>query len=60
MIVVIACIGGWLASLLVGQLSFLPAGVVTVIQFPVTTGAFIALSIETVRYFYNHCLKKRN
>ena len=50
-IVGIAVIGGWLTSLVVDQMSFLPAAVVTVVQFPVTTGAFIALMIELGRFF---------
>jgi NCS2 family nucleobase:cation symporter-2/xanthine permease XanP len=50
-VVGIAVVGGWLGSLAVGHMSFLPPAFVTVVEFPVTTGAFIALVIELSRYF---------
>lgn len=37
---------GWLLSVSVASFGFLPEGLVTVLQFPVTTGALIALLIE--------------
>ncbi len=43
---------GWVLSIYIGELGFLPEGVVTVIQFPVTTGAFIALFIEVLRAIF--------
>jgi NCS2 family nucleobase:cation symporter-2/xanthine permease XanP len=44
---------GWLLSLFVENFEFLPQGVVTVIQFPVTTGALIALLLEVGRITYS-------
>jgi xanthine/uracil permease len=52
--------GGLLVSALVGHLSFLPPGLVTVMQFPVTTGAFIALCIEVVRFFHGKKPQERS
>ena len=50
LVVAVSIIGGIVASLLVDQASFLPTGLITVIQFPVTTGALIALLIESARF----------
>ena len=49
--VLVACsvVLGWVLSVYVGRFDFLPVEVVTVIQFPVTTGAFIALFVEAGR-----------
>ena len=58
-IVGIAVVGGWLVSLVVEYLSFLPAAFVTVVEFPVTTGAFIALMIEISR-FINQKIRQRD
>lgn len=44
---------GWLLSMFAGNLGFLPEEVVTVIQFPVTTGALIALLLEVCRIIYS-------
>ncbi len=49
-LVIVSILGGLAASLLAGGLTFLPPGVVTVIQFPVTTGAFIGLCLELIRF----------
>ena len=51
-LVAISTGGGLLVAAIVGKVSFLPPGLVTVMQFPVTTGAFIALCIEVVRFFH--------
>ncbi len=40
---------GWLLSIYVGAFQFLPQEVITVLEFPVTTGAFIALLVEALR-----------
>ncbi len=49
-VVTVSILGGLMASWLVADLTFLPSGVITVIQFPVTTGAFIGLCLELIRF----------
>ncbi len=44
-----AVILGWLISLVAGGLTFLPEDLRTIMEFPVSTGAFLALLAETVR-----------
>ena len=44
---------GWLLSIFSGNFGFLPKEVLTVIQFPVTTGALIALLLEVCRVIYS-------
>ncbi len=48
-IVAVAVLGGWLLSQLVEGMVFLPPGLITVLQFPVTTGALIAFFLEIGR-----------
>lgn len=45
-LVAVAVTGGLIIAVLVGHADFLPDDLVTVMQFPVTTGAFIAVCIE--------------
>ena len=49
-VVAISITGGWIISLLAPAVSFLPPAVVTVIEFPVSTGALIAFCFELVRF----------
>jgi len=53
-LVAVSAIGGLFISVFIGHVSFLPPGLVTVMQFPVTTGAFIALCIEIIRVYYSN------
>lgn len=49
-IVAMSIIGGWVISLFAADVSFLPPGVVTVVEFPVSTGALIAFCFESLRF----------
>lgn len=49
-VVGVSIMGGWMISLVASSLSFLPPAVVTVIEFPVSTGALIAFCLELVRF----------
>ena len=43
---------GWWLSIYINVFDFLPPGVITVIQFPVTTGTFIAIFVEVFRVLF--------
>ena len=49
-VVGVSIVGGWMISLVASSLSFVPPAVVTVIEFPVSTGALIAFCLELVRF----------
>ena len=54
LLVAVAVAGGWTISQFAAELTLLPPAVITVIEFPVSTGALVALCFELVRFILRH------